>query len=332
MNCSGGERSTGGTKGSLRQAHHLDPPFSKDNTIHLPYSSISFDSLLPPIFRHDDRLCDPRRDVQTFLHSDLRTPKLNKIHRYLWLAGLPRPARSLHRQRLLGRVIYITEIPDEHLLWHETSVFIKPLPEYLLSYEIWKDKICQSEELHRSACGLLLSYAWLVSSRIDFNIACEIGLIPPEVKWDSWAVFIRDIVNCFDVDSRYEYGELRLSRLNSLYRLGIAGFSLRNLVYGYMSGSQRYTTFFQRNFGWILAVFVYVTVVLSALQVSLATERFGRDSRFQGFSSGVALVALGFVLTAVGAALAVWLALFGFHLVSTIQYCKKVDSQKQHTV
>jgi hypothetical protein len=34
----------------------------------------------------------------------------------MWLAGLPRPAGPLHRQKLLQRQILITENPDEHLV------------------------------------------------------------------------------------------------------------------------------------------------------------------------------------------------------------------------
>ncbi|KAM6506763.1 hypothetical protein FALCPG4_018592 [Fusarium falciforme] len=131
------------------------------------------------------------------------------------------------------------------------------------------------------------------------------------------------------VDSRYGYSELRLSRLNTLYRFGAAGFSLRNVVYGFMSGSTRYTTFFKRNFGWILAVFVYMSVVLSGMQVALATERFGDDIRFQQFSYGMALLSMSFVFAAVSAMLLVWSTLFCFHLLSTAQHCKRVASQRR---
>lgn len=265
----------------------------------------------------------------------MRTPKLNRVHQYLWLAGLPRPARPLHRQRLLGRTIRLTEVPDEHLVWHETYILVKPLPEYLLSYNFWEDELCNDETLYQSACGLLLSYVWLISTRSDLHIAHDVGVLAPDVQWEAWMMLVLDFLNCVDihslnqVDRRYAYSELRLSRLNSLYRLGAAGFSTNKLVYGYMSGSDRYTTFFERNFGWLLIIFIYITVVLSAMQVALATTSFGQNARFQGFSYGVALTAVGFVLMAVAVALSVWLALFWYHLLSTIQYCKRTDLQRQ---
>jgi hypothetical protein len=314
----------------LPRPQPLLPPFSEDSTVEFATSAN-----LPPFFQHDDGLQDPMADTYIFLQTDLRTPKLNRVHRYLWLAGLPQPARPLHRQRLLGRAIHLTEIPDEHLIWHDNYILIKPVPEYLLSYEFWKHELCHDESLHRSACGLLLSYVWIVRSRSDFNIACEIGVLPPDTEWSAWRLVVRSIVGSIgvqplrQVDDRYRYGELRLSRLNSLYRVGAAGFSKRNLVVGYMSSSQRYTTFFERNFGWLLAVFVYLTVILSALQVALATDRFGHDLRLQSLAYILALMSLVVVWVAVVVVLGVWVGLFVFHLASTIQYCKKVDYQRQ---
>jgi uncharacterized membrane protein len=313
------------------QLHSLLPPFSEDSAAKFATSAD-----LRPTFQLDGRLHDPMTDRYAFLQTDLQTPKLNRVHRHLWLAGLPRPARPLHRQRLLGRAIHLTEVPDEHLIWHENYILIKPIPEYLLSYHFWKAELCHDEALHRSARGLLLSYVWIVSSKSDFNIACETGILPSNTEWNAWRSFVRSMVGgdaqmLLQVDSRYWYGELRLSRLNSLYRVGAAGFSKHNLVFGYMSSSQRYTTFFERNFGWLLAVFVYLTVILSALQVALATNKFGHDARFQSLSYGAAVMSLGVVWTAVGVVLFVWLALFLFHLVSTIRYCKKVDNQRRQS-
>ncbi|RFN52393.1 hypothetical protein FIE12Z_3324 [Fusarium flagelliforme] len=252
------------------------------------------------------------KDTQTHLKSDLFTPRLNKIHTYLWLAGLPKPARPLHRQTLLQRTIYPTEDSDEHLVWHDTSIFIKPLPDYLLDYDFWEQELCDDEELYRSACGFLMSYVWLVRHKSDLRVAAETGLLPAAVDWNNWVAFVTDLnmppgnVTSYDMNRRYRYGELRLSRLNTLYRLGLAGFSLQNIVYGFMSGSIRYKTFFERNFSWILGVFVYITVVLSAMQVALGTERFGNNDSFQQFSYGIALLSIAFVFAATVAMLLVW--------------------------
>lgn len=275
------------------------------------------------------------KDTQTYLKSDLFTPRLNKIHLYLWLAGLPKPARPFHRQRLLRRTIYPTENPDEHLVWHDASIFIKPLPEYLLDYDFWEQELCSDEALYESAYGLLMSYVWLVRHKSDLRVAIETGLLPEGISWSNWEAFVTDLnigpenTTSSQINRRYRYGELRLSRLNTLHRLGLAGLSLRNLVYGYMSASMRYTTFFERNFSWILGVFVYITVVLSAMQVALATDRFGSSVSFQQFCYGIAVLSMAFVFAATAVMLFVWWSLFWFHLLSTRRYYKKVASQRR---
>ena len=38
-------------------------------------------------------------------------------------------------------------------------IFIKPLPEYLLSFEFWDKHLGADTDIRKSACGLLLSYA-----------------------------------------------------------------------------------------------------------------------------------------------------------------------------
>jgi hypothetical protein len=160
---------------------------------------------------------------------------------------------------------------------------------------------------------------------------------PADIQWKDWVAFATDLgvsqdaTTLYEVNRRYRYGELRLLRLNTLYHFGLAGFSFHNVVYGFMSRSIRYTTFFEPNFAWMLAVFVYVTVVLSAMQVALATERFGSSDPFQQFSYGLALLSIAFVFVAVLIMLFVWWSLFWFHLLSTIRYYKKVTLQQKQS-
>ncbi|KAH6866067.1 hypothetical protein B0T10DRAFT_502876 [Thelonectria olida] len=267
----------------------LVPPFAQANALRTMTRTT-----LPHCFRDCDQLSDPRQNTQDWLAIELQTKKMGKLHEYLWFAGLPRPARPLHRQRLLLRTIYPTD-----------------------------------------ACGMLLSYSWLVCHKSDLHIARETGLLPADISWEAWNAFMIDVSRHIDtrtlcqVDRRYGYGELRLSRLNTLYRFGAAGFSIHNAVFGFMTGSTRYTTVFERNFGWILAVFVYISILLSAMQVALATERFNSSIAFQHFSFGIALLSIAFVFSAVAVMLLVWSALFWFHLLSTVQYCKKVAIQRR---
>ena len=75
-----------------------------------------------------------------------------------------------------------------------------------------------------------------------------------------------------------------------------------------------------------MVIFIYITVVLSAIQVALATDKLRQDACFQGFSYRVVLILIAFILMVVAVVLAVWLALFWFHLLLTIQYRNKTAS------
>jgi uncharacterized membrane protein len=271
-------------------------------------------------------------DLPRYLDLELRTPKLDQIHNHLWLAGLPRCARSLHRQKLLGRIILITEDVNEHLVWVEERFFVKPLPKYLFSFEFWRDNLCADVELHKSACGLLLSYAWLVCQESDFRIAIELGLLPKEVEWQKWTTLIADFLSRMDLHSlkdvsdRYKYGELRLTRLTKIYRLLLL--SPKHLVYGYMSASTWYKSFFSRNFAWLLAVFAYLTIILSALQVGLATSVLEGSEAFQSASYGFAVTSVVAVAVSVLAIFLVWLFLFVYHLFSAWRYDRHVSRKR----
>ena len=272
--------------------------------------------------------------MRTFLEADLKTPKLDKIYDYLWLAGLPRHARPLHRQKLLQRRFLITENPDEHLVWHESRIFIKPIPDLLLSYECWIKDLCGDEDLHRSACRLLLSYTWLVCHKSDFRIAKELGLLPEGIEWPGWISLVESILKHIDqqtlqqVSKRYRYGELRLSRLHSLYRFAPSVFSMKNFVRGYMSDSTWYRAFFKQNFAWLVAVFIYVTVILSAMQVGLASERLQDSRLFQNASSGFAVTSIIVVIAIIWTIFMVWVVLFWYHMHATSQYLKWVELRR----
>ncbi|PGH36218.1 hypothetical protein GX50_00902 [[Emmonsia] crescens] len=307
----------------------LLPPFSAARTL--------FDSaqvLRPAAVTVENRLLLCADEPTRYLDVELRTPKLDRIYEYLWQAGLPRPARALHRQKLMNRTILITENPDEHLVWRESEIFIKPIPEFLLSYESWDRELSQDEQLHQCACGFLLSYSWLICHRSDFRIAKEVGLMPSEIEWAQWTSLIGEFLTQIDlqtlqqVSKRYRYGELRLSRLHSIYRFMPSMFSINNLVRGYTSRSTWYRAFFKHNFAWLLAVFVYVTVILSAMQVGLATEKLARNRHFHDVSYGFAVMSIVIVALSILVIAILWALLFLYHIYSTRQYIRNTEAMR----
>ena len=332
---------------SVAAAHHQSsparltvrkraPPISKCNPCQSSAATAPpYIPVFPAIIYQGNHVIRPNKCPTDYLHVDLKTPRINAIHHHLWLAGLPDAARPLHRQRLLGRSIFVTEDPDEHLVWFEAQIFVKPLPVYLLDYDYWSKHLCSDEDLYQSACGLLLSYAWLVCHERDLVIAQDIGLLSKDIAWLDWVEFLDtfldniNLVTLSDVSKRYKYGELRLSRLNTIYRLMPPTHSLKNLIRGYRAGSTWYNAFFGRHFKWILAVFAVLSVLLSALQVGLATSMLQNNGDFQQASYGFTITALVAVVSSVIVIFLVWMVLFWYHLLSSWWHDRAIDHKRR---
>lgn len=164
-----------------------------------------------------------------YLDQDLTTPKLDRLAPHLWLVATPdsKHISSLTRQGTRGRTIVLTEWPEAHLIWFNDRIFVKPLPEYLLSYAFWDEHLCVAKpsahqiQRVRAAKGFLRSYAYLITHESDFRIAQSIGnpsqrIIPDNISYEDFCSFMLDIVDLPDQDvtPRWHFGELRLARLN----------------------------------------------------------------------------------------------------------------------
>jgi len=212
------------------------------------------------------------------------------------MAGLPMCARPLHHQRCIGRTIILTERLDQHLVWLDDRLFLKPLPRYLMDYAAFKMAVPQ--ESAQNARGLLLSYMWLVCSETDLLMAQELRLLPQATTWEGWIRFSKAILKNInpeqpeEINPRFLYGELRLARLNLIYRFCSKTTSWRVFVRGYNYGYHQYSTFVQRNFAWFLTVVVYITLVLTAMQVGIATDELKNNAAFSRASYGFTVFAI----------------------------------------
>lgn len=144
--------------------------------------------------------------------------------------------------------------------------------------------------------GFLSSYILLVSYETDFIIAQELHLLPSGLDWKGWLDIVQELLPRFLVDEqmvspRYLYGELRLSRINWIYKLD-SRFRFRHFCRGYYYSPQTYRSFLNRNFGWLLVVFVYFTILLTAMQVGLATNQLKDSSSFNAASYGFTVFSL----------------------------------------
>lgn len=257
------------------------------------------------------------------------------------------PPRALHHQKLLGREIVVTERMDMHLVWCRARIFVKPLPCFLVEAQFWMDHLsckdncscppiashdhernigCEESRLRKCALGFLLSYAALVSYESDFFIAKENHLLPDQTSWRQWKTFIREILedNASNnyINQRYIHGELRLNRLNAIYRL-----TGRAVFRGYYSEYNQYSSFLRDNFTWLASVLAYIVVVLSAMQVGLATKALEDNKAFEAASYGFTVFALVASLAAVMTVFAVFLCLFVYHWIQTARHVKARKSQ-----
>src|SRR5882757_2916672 len=71
--------------------------------------------------------------LSKFLRKEFWAADLEDVASRLWILTTPSSANvhPLHRQKILGREIVVTEDPRLHLVWINNRIFIKPLPTYL---------------------------------------------------------------------------------------------------------------------------------------------------------------------------------------------------------
>lgn len=219
--------------------------------------------------------------LRKHLQEDLCSSDLETMAPRLWIMTTPSSANinSLHRQRVKGREIIVTEEPRLHLVWIHHRIFIKPIPRYLLSHAFWAEYLdvpstqlgAARDDIRKAATGFLRTYRYLIRHESDFKIAQrdELSLIPRDVDWASFCRFVAQLETIEDdcVSGRYRFGELRLTRLN-LYAPLLLGKSNFEQVHG------QYGDFFARLYGPILFLFALVTTILSSIQVALAAEQF----------------------------------------------------------
>ncbi|TVY22256.1 hypothetical protein LHYA1_G009035 [Lachnellula hyalina] len=256
------------------------PPFSKEAQLvhdYEPAPEAPTTTTLPgyPLVILNDAPC-----IRQFLEQEFWSRDLEMMAPHLWILTTFSSANisPLHRQRIKGREIIVTEEPRLHLVWIYDRIFIKPLPRYLLSQTFWKTYLdtgsdqagYSRSDLCKAATGFLRTYRYLIRHESDFHIAQQdhLRLIPKDVDWPSFCRLISELSQIKDtaVTRRYCYGELRLTRLN-LY----APLLLRKFHFEQVHG--QYGDFFGRLYGPILFVFAVVSTILNSMQVALAADQ-----------------------------------------------------------
>ncbi|KAH0605277.1 uncharacterized protein H6S33_005259 [Morchella sextelata] len=263
-------------------------------------------------------------EVTRFLDKDLKTELLDSMSHILWLLSSKNNINPLHRQAIRNRQILITEDPTLHLVWYYDQIFIKPIPRYLLNHAFFETYIsgCTSSEIHKAANGFLRTYSRLIVYESDFEIAREKGLLPKDerITWLKWCKYIREFRN-LDTDSvtgRYVYGELRLSRLN---------FYTKAFGYGwnYFDTYTQYLQYFSRFLAPYLFFFGSVSVILTAMQTSLAAESSPEDMRYHVSATTF----ISFTIWATGIGLLFFPALYLFFQLRELVFAITTGNNKK---
>lgn len=323
-----------------------------DSTTHAaeerPDPQQAINRLLPATWRNeDDNIQTPEPDCLWFLTKELCVPRLNAIHDSMWVVGRPMPPRSLTAQLVHRRELVVTEDMNLHLVWAKGTMFLKPVPRFLLVPAFWRDHLAPDEgnavnlrwvplrdedgrvkapaskaELAPCAAGFLFSWTALISHESDFKIAHDKGLVPAEVSWFQWKALTEDFLrhpakDIYDnLNVRFHYGELRLSRLNKIYRWK------KLHARGYWFGYSQSADFFEDNFTKLASILGYVVIVLTAMQVGLGTTRLQESQRFQDASYGFTVFSIVAPLIAVALVLAVFFILVLWNVTVTKKYAK----------
>ncbi|KAI0254448.1 hypothetical protein BJV78DRAFT_1184382 [Lactifluus subvellereus] len=217
--------------------------------------SAEYHSVAPPVLDDDE----------------FQTKRLDSIYSYLWLAGLPRKhIRRLHRHKILGRDVVVSDDISLHLVSRGgKTIFIKPFPSFLRS-----DLASQTE---RHALGFISTYYSMIISESDHHLAKELHLLPESLSsWDAWSEFRREIETKLIAlqpengaplrfSNRFDYGELRLDRLNLIMALRHGKFAT-----GYERLDPTYGSYFE-PFVTVTTVvaFAFLAIALSAFQVAM---------------------------------------------------------------
>ena len=121
------------------------------------------------------------------------------------------------------------------------------------------------------------------------------------------------------INQRYQYGELRLQRLEWIhYFCGLSQHG--SLVRGYYTNYHTYRLFFMQNVAWVFGAFVFVTILLTAMQVGLATKKLQSSESFQAASYGFAIFAMIALVTVIAAIAVFFVGVRSYNLVVTFIY------------
>ncbi|KAL6228939.1 hypothetical protein BDW75DRAFT_250359 [Aspergillus navahoensis] len=154
---------------------------------------------------------------------------------------------------------------------------------------------CSKRKLWKSAMGFLYSYICLISYERDFNIDSDMGLLPRRLiespsSWEGWKKLASEVLSRDDrklIHPRFLRAELRLARLDTLHR-----WTQMPPFEPYLRHYWNYGSLFRENITFLATATVFIALVLTAMQVGLATEQLRQSKNFMAASYGFTVFAI----------------------------------------
>ncbi|KAI0376670.1 hypothetical protein F5Y04DRAFT_292422 [Hypomontagnella monticulosa] len=249
--------------------------------------------------------------------TDLEPRLLDDIYPFLWLVARKSGTHidSLHKQLIKDRVIMVAEDPKLHLVWYYGVIYIKPLPDYLLNYATWRDHLPEPRpqasearpryDKYRAALGFLRSYGFLIRYESDFIIAQRANLLPKYVSFQQFQKFVEPFRSYRDdeVAHRYQYGQLRLTRLNwairimKIWRILQPHLAQEKLPWNYQEQIWQTSGYVQTYVTPLVFIFAVLTLILSSMQVAIAALGATEEDVFIRVSWGFSIAIIVFAVS-----------------------------------
>lgn len=265
------------------------PPF--DKTAELVHEQRHLIAQYPLAVPNEPFISSDPEHVRAFLSREVECRILDELAPSFYPFAKRRSTHvdTLHEYDSTQRVVTVSENPGLHLVRHYHVIYCKPIPHCLLNYEFWERYLTpkipiqgQARTYHtrdlsiecKSVLGLIRSYYHLIKHESDFKLAIRIGLIPDHVSYTQFQYFIAPFGSMPDaaVSPRYEYGHIRLTRLNIAVRILRPKGLNKRFPWTYDRMHQHVGQFASQFAAPLLFFFASLTLILSSMQVGLAAR------------------------------------------------------------
>ncbi|KAK2731925.1 hypothetical protein CKAH01_08797 [Colletotrichum kahawae] len=291
------------------------------------------DSLLPASYfaKHaafrdalqKDIISPPKLDEEELLNAELGQGRLHELVDRL-PSGLRESPRRPMRCTFNAYQAGISSSSNRwtsHLVCSHTQFYAKPIPLFLLEPAFWTRHLSCRDGCDCSDSPLKVVFA---SDALEENL-----LLPGQIEWADWKRFVAELNTKHtdgQIHERFIYGELCRSRLNTLLFIRS---NFRESTY--VPRWYRHGEFFRNNSAWLASATVYITIVLTAMQLGLATKALAENAFFHSASYGFTVFSIVAPLAAAGLIIVRYVCLTALHIISADRAYRNIlrDGEKR---